>query len=288
MIILGKKTVGRLETLLYANQKFNWNDDWVMGISSYYAFWAWLLARITGRKCIYYCIDYYTYLVRKDFLDGISIWLAAKLDHFLCKHVDIVWDISHRINQGRYDLERFILYRDIRANVIGEPVNMKDYGTPSIVMPLSYPPNYFRFKKTGIPRPVFVGLVPYGKEVWTDNTHWIGDGSKPIENLLDELSAYGIGISVWDRCGNNYYGDPGKTKLYSACGLPVIMTDNTPYAEIVRKTGAGIIVDYTKESIEQAVKKIFRKYSFYKSNVKKTWEYIDADRLLNNIKILER
>lgn len=288
MIILGKKIVSRLETLQYASKKFNWSDKWIIGISAYYAFWAWILARLTGRKVLYYCIDYYTYRVKKDFLDGIVIWLACKLDKFLCHHVDYVWDISYHVNYGRYEMEKSILYRNITPNVIGEPVNLKDYGTPSEVVPLSYPPDYFRYSNDYEKTVIFVGLVPYGVEIWPDIAMWIGTGQVPLEQLLDLISHSGIGISLWDRNGNNYYGDPGKTKLYSACGIPVIMTDNTPYAEVIKKTGAGIIVDYKKDSVEKAVKEIFNNYKFFKDNVSRTWDYINADIILRDKKILER
>jgi len=286
MIILGKKVVSRLETLQYAAKKFAWPDNWVIGISSYYAFWAWILARLTGKKCLYYCIDYYTYRVRKDFLDGISIWLAAKLDRFLCKHVDYVWDISVRINYGRMELEKKILYRNMTKQYIGEPLNKKEYGTPSRIVPLTYPPSYFRDSVVYYKVPVFVGLVPYGKDLWPINTVWLGKGNMRLEDMLDQLSNCGIGISIWDRDGNNYYGDPGKTKLYSACGLPVIMTNNTPYAEVIDRLKAGIIVEYTKKSIDDAVKKIFENYDFYKSNVYRTRDFINADKLLRDFKIL--
>jgi len=104
--------------------------------------------------------------------------------------------------------------------------------------------------------------------------------------MLDQLSNCGIGISIWDRDGNNYYGDPGKTKLYSACGLPVIMTNNTPYAEVIERTKSGIIVKYDKKSIDEAVMKIFNNYDFYKSNVYKTRDLINADKLLRDFQVL--
>jgi glycosyltransferase involved in cell wall biosynthesis len=288
MIILGKKIVGRLETLQCANREFNWPDNIVLGISAYYAFWALILARLTNRKCIYYCIDYYTYRVQQDFLDGIMIWLAQKLDKFLCHHVDMVWDISERIDYGRREQQQFNLYPQIAPNCIGEPVNYKHYGVPSRIVPLSYPPEYFRFSNKHNKDVVFVGLVPYGFDVWPKNIRWIGKGKTDLDILLDELSHSGIGISVWNIYGNNYYGDPGKTKLYSACGLPVIMTDNTPYAEIIKKTKAGIIVKYDKKDIEKAVKRIFSNYKYYKNNVKKTWRYIDASVLFRDMSLLER
>lgn len=151
------------------------------------------------------------------------------------------------------------------------------------IVPLAYPPSYFRFK-TGNPNlGVFTGLVPYGKELLEGIDYvWIGRGKTPIKELLEKISSCGYGISLWGKKGNNYYGDPGKTKLYSACGLPVLMTDNTPYAKIIKETMAGVIVDYTKESVNKGVKELIFNHAFYKRNVKLTWKYINADILFGN------
>jgi len=266
-IILGKPIYGRLETLQYANKKFKWSDKWVIGISQSYALKAWLLAKLTGRKSLYYCIDFYSPEIADNAWDALWIWCAMMADKFLVKHCDRVWDISEKIAEGRM--------------IFG------NYGYMGEIVPLSYPPEYFRFSKRtyiGIDC-AFVGLVPYGKNLWTSTTHWIKN--LPQEELLNRLSHTKIGIALWGKKGNNYYGDPGKTKLYSACGLPVITTENNPYADIVRKTGAGIVVRYTKRDVQRAVRRICKNYKFYKNNVKKTWKYINADKVFKHIKLLD-
>jgi glycosyltransferase involved in cell wall biosynthesis len=270
MIILGKKTFGRLETLQYAAKRFgwdSWSDKYIIGISPYYAFWALIWGRMTGRKVIYYAIDYYTYKVKQGFLDGLFIWLFMQLDAFLCKYCDVVWDISDRINKGR-----------------------KEYKKPKVsstLVPLSYPPSYFRFNSGFKNIVVFVGLVPYGVTL-LENQDYVWLKGLPIVDLLYELSRCGIGVSLWQKDGNNFYGDPGKTKLYSACGLPVIMTSNSPYAEVIRETRAGLVVPYDKTAVSNAIKIIQADYFWYKKNVKKTWEYINADDIFGNIPVLGR
>jgi len=156
-------------------------------------------------------------------------------------------------------------------------------------VPLSYPPSYFRFGGIYYPNKlVFVGLNPYGLELLKNLDYtWLGNGKVPLEILLSDLSKYGIGISLWKDRGNNWYGDPGKTKLYSACGLPVIMTDNTPYAKIIKETHAGLVIDYNEDSLRYAIKKLLGNYSHYKNNVRKTWPYINADEVFKDIRILE-
>lgn len=268
-IILGKPIFGRLETLQYANKKFNWSDKWIIGISHSYAFKAWLLARLTGKKCVYYCIDFYTYKISSGFFDNIWIWFSIKLDKFLCNHVDEVWDISEMINVGRWEYSRYM--------------------RNSKIVPLSYPPDYFRWSYDIFNCGIFVGLVPYGKKIWPNKTRAELEGKIPLDKLLNRISEYSCGISVWEKDGNNYYGDPGKTKLYLACGIPVIMTKNTPFAHIVEETKAGIVLQrYSKRDAERAYRRIMNKYSFYKRNVRKTWRYINADKVFGSLRLLEQ
>ena len=287
-IILGKKIVARRETLEYASNKFNWQNV-VIGVSCYYGFWAWLLSRLLRKKCIYYCIDFYTYRVKKDFLDGFSIWAAMQMDKFLVHHADICWDISERINYGRFELGFYSSdVQERRKNYIGE-IDEGKKGKDRII-PLSYPHTYFRYtEQVDKKLLVFVGLDPYGVDIMPPEIkfQWLGNGKMPWYELLNKTALAGIGISCWPIHGNNFYGDPGKTKLYSACGLPVIMTENTPYADIIEKTKAGIIVKYDLEDVRKACHKIWKNYKFYKRNVKKTWEYIDADRVFENIPVLD-
>ncbi len=272
MIILGKKIVGRVETLKYANKKFKWPCHGIIGVSCFFGLLAWFRARTFGyrMKCIYYCIDFYDPYIFTGWWDKIFIPLAIMVDKFLCRHCDEVWDISHRINEGR--------------SAFGE------YRAKSRIVPLSYPPSYFRFyedvSKNVI---VYVGLTSYGLELYEkiDSFFWLKGYKKfmPLERFLFRLSHCGIGVSMWEKDGNNWYGDPGKTKLYSACGLPVIMTANTPYAKIIKQTHAGLVIDYSEESLKYAIKKILGNYKYYKNNVQKTWRYINADEVFKGVKL---
>ena len=277
-IILGKKVVGRKETLEYAAQKYRWQNV-VIGISAFFGVWAWVIGRLTGRKVIYYCIDFYSPEIAFTLWDKVFIPLAMLMDKFLVEHCDEVWDISERINEGRREFGKY------RAK-------------NSRIVPLGYPPDYFRFvpKKgiVGVNKPImicYVGLNPYGLELLEGiegiKLIWPGGNKRiPLKQLLDEVSRADIGISLWKHKGNNYYGDPGKTKLYSACRLPVIMTNNTPYAKIIKETNAGLVIPYNKKALINAIETIKKDYNFYKNNVKDTWEYINADELFSNFKVL--
>ena len=282
-IILGKKHFGRLETLQWANKHFNWPDDVVIGISCFYGFWAYIRAKLTRKRCIYYCIDFYSPEIAKNLWDRVFIWSAMQMDKFLISHVDKVWDISVNIDKGRERFGKYQVKWSFRKWISHQ------------VVPLSYPPEYFRMSSTLSHKPLaYVGLEPYGLELIYPipcvKFRWLGG----IEckflgkyELLNQLCEYGIGIALWKEKGNNYYGDPGKTKLYLACGLPVVMTANTAFSRVVKETEAGVIVDYTQESVEAGINKILANYDYYKQNVKKTWGYINAEEVFRDMRLLD-
>lgn len=269
-VIFGRKITSRTETLEYSRDIFGWQNVYI-GISASHAFFALIMARLTGKRCIYYCIDFYTPKQETTIRGKIFNNIEMLLDKFLVKFCDEVWDISTRINEGRREFG--------------------NYSANSKIVPLAYPHFYFSFKKkVKRDRIVFIGIDEYGLDLIDKKYEVIHPGGKPIiplGEMLDIVSSSGIGISIWKNKYNNYYGDPGKTKLYSACGLPVIMTDNTPYADIIRETQAGIIVRYNKTSVNNAIKKILDNYSFYKNNVLKTWRYINAVDLYSDIRLLD-
>jgi len=72
------------------------------------------------------------------------------------------------------------------------------------------------------------------------------------------LTESAIGLAPYVPGADTYtqYTDPGKPKLYLACGLPVIITDVPASADLIDKAKAGIKVDYTPESIAQAIKRL--------------------------------
>jgi glycosyltransferase involved in cell wall biosynthesis len=54
------------------------------------------------------------------------------------------------------------------------------------------------------------------------------------------------------------YCDPGKVKIYLACGLPVLMTDVPAVARELAEKGAGVIVGYSPDALAETVLRIFR------------------------------
>ena len=65
--------------------------------------------------------------------------------------------------------------------------------------------------------------------------------------------AIGLAPYVPDAESFSRFADPGKIKLYLACGLPVILTDVPPIARLIEQRGAGRIVPYEPAEIARAI-----------------------------------
>jgi glycosyltransferase involved in cell wall biosynthesis len=73
-----------------------------------------------------------------------------------------------------------------------------------------------------------------------------------IANRLTR-AAVGIAPYVPDALSFSNFADPGKIKIYLACGLPVIATSVPPIARTIQEDGAGTIIDYSVDAFASAV-----------------------------------
>ena len=93
-----------------------------------------------------------------------------------------------------------------------------------------------------------------------------------LDNDIDKIikKSY-IGIAPYIPSAENeaFYGDPSKIKKYLSFGLPVITTNVFEFSKEIKKYDAGILIDYTKEGLIQAIKKVIDDYGFYQKGAEK-------------------
>jgi allantoinase len=82
------------------------------------------------------------------------------------------------------------------------------------------------------------------------------------------LAQCGIGVALYRRGGGDFseFGDPGKPKVYMACGLPVIIGDVPEVAALIQERGAGVAVQYDVADVACAVRTILGDYERYRAN----------------------
>ena len=270
--------VSRTETIRdYARYRKHKNA--VIGISAFFGVVAYIIRLLRIRKVfIYYCIDYYVPEIAKGWFDRVFIWWHIRVDRFLVHKADRNWVISERIAEARWWYGNFY--------------------SQAVVVPLCYPPAYFKNNPLSYKgKLVFVGLNPYGMDIIKSilrDLHLelvtIGLDKKLLDTnqMLDVISECSIGLALFKGLGNHYYGDPGKTKLYLTCGIPVIVTNNTVFSRIITERQAGVVIDYDKKQLRDAIIEIYCNYEIYKSNARRTAdEYCNSYKVYQDLRLLE-
>jgi glycosyltransferase involved in cell wall biosynthesis len=80
--------------------------------------------------------------------------------------------------------------------------------------------------------------------------------NREVDKLLQECKV-GIAPYLLSKNSFKYYTDPGKIKTYLGAGLPIVMSDISNIAKVIRDRKAGIIINDKIDEIAQAVNSIF-------------------------------
>jgi glycosyltransferase involved in cell wall biosynthesis len=291
--------------------------DIYIGISHFSGLIGIWLKRLTiCRRTIYYAIDCYTPSENADRFRLLALQFSNRIDAWSVSGSDEIWDISPRISEGRSRYEGRL------------KLTKERYAHKQKIAPLGYSRGFFRNKDVrDIDRysVVFVGLIVEGQglelllEALPEIRKFVPDikikviGAGPFllkfkddvkkaglerfftfygfvdtEAMLDIVSSSAAGVSVWARGQNSEYGDPGKTKLYSVCGLPVIVSNDTVYSEVIERKKAGLRIPYDRHALVEAAKTLFscsdRDYRVYKDNaVEVAREYCDSEKIFSGL-----
>lgn len=108
---------------------------------------------------------------------------------------------------------------------------------------------------------------------------------------LEKIMAKGavaVAPYVPDPDSYSFYSDVGKVKVYLACGLPVVITPVPQIAYEIQKKKAGLLVDYDKKAIAEAIIRLLtddRLYQKARVNAIKlvanyTWDNVFQEALM--------
>lgn len=267
-----------------------------------------------SKSSIYYSIDYYhvsrkekcfnkIFVAISDIAEGITIFLS-----------DEVWDITRRIAKARALLrnvksKKYLLKHRIaplgysnsffrekepaeRHSLVFAGVVARGQGLELLLDILPELNNNFPDLKIKV---IGTGqYLPAFKQMITErelDKHFIIYGFiEDVDKMLDIISGSAVGVSLWDDevyGPNSYFGDPGKTKLYSVCGLPVIVSDKTVYSKVIRDNKCGIAIKYNRDQLLSAITALMSdeaKYKEFKKNAVKTAkEHCSSDRIFSNV-----
>jgi glycosyltransferase involved in cell wall biosynthesis len=106
-----------------------------------------------------------------------------------------------------------------------------------------------------------------------------------FKDLTERISLGSIGLApfVPNPDSLSFYSDPSKIKLYLVCGIPVITTSVTTIAPLIKKTKAGIVINYNDRSIYEAIEIMLSskaKYEYYRRSAINLSKQYDIDHIL--------
>lgn len=103
---------------------------------------------------------------------------------------------------------------------------------------------------------------------------WIEDREVIDTTLGESAIAIVTYVPEKEKLRNfSYYGDPIKIKEYLASGLPIILTDVSHNAKEIHEERCGILVNYDKKDIENAIISLLNNEEKLKEYRKNAFEY---------------
>lgn len=239
------------------------------------------------KKLVYYSIDYTTMRFRNPILNRLY-YLA---DEISCKYSDINWIVAKNAIKARrkngLDTKKCSPFLEVpigfhRKEIKILPAEKVDkfhlvftgsiaekQGLQLIIKSLSniisvFPNIHLTIIGTGDYEKTLKNLV---KTYCLKNKVLFKGFVENHREVEEILTRAGIGLAPYkpEPTSITYYADPGKIKLYLGCGLPIVTTSVPAISKIIKSSGAGEVIPYTKKGVLRAIRKILHSKKVYES-----------------------
>ena len=262
-------------TILRLRKKF----DLFIGVSHSFSLIGILLKKLgIVKKVIYYCIDYYIPEDKKNF-NSYFVRAINIIERFIARNADYIWDISSNIPEYREKIGKVkkASYKNVivplgysnhlRVSAFVKEFNRWDIGfigtiTPNQGLQLLVETMPLVIEKFPQIKVKIIGHGPFADELklvvyekgLTGYFTFFGF-IKEEEKALGILRQCAAGVALWSDSVENkniMCADPGKTKLYALCGLPMIIT-RCSISDEIKDKGAGVVVEYDVSSLKDGI-----------------------------------
>ena len=241
---------------------------------------AGLVLRAFGRvrKVAYYVIDF----TPRRFPGRIMNGIYQGINRYCCYHADYIWNVSGRMIEGR---ESIGIQQEKSAPQITVPLGCRFDAIPRCDYTNITPHDivYFGMLRAEHGPGLVLEAMPRILEQFPDSRAvFTGDGeirpkleARAAElgisgnvvfhgflatdsDVYDILSHCGLALATYPP-GDTYkaWSDPGKVKIYLACGLPVLITDVPPVAREIGERDAGFVIPHDAAALADAVTGVF-------------------------------
>lgn len=272
--------------------------DYIIALDNLNTLSALLLRKMRRvKKVAYYTINF----VPQRFGNQVLNNFYHAIDAFAVRHADMTWNISPRIKEGRENVRG--LTGPAYARQITVPIGVWPDRTPQKKLSeiqrerLIYaggllPHQGIQIVLDAVPliakqipsfRFVIIGMGTYEealrrqvKKLHIEKyVEFLGYFEKH-EEVEEQLARSGLAVAMYSKALDkwSYYADPSKIKAYLAAGLPVITTSLTYIANDLEIKHCGIIVDYNKVSVADAVVSLVKNETIYKKYRENAFKFV--------------
>ncbi len=255
-------------------------------------------------KVVIYTIDY----VPETHGGKFYKFLYLTIDKFCCYHVDKVWNLSsNRQMPARY---KNGIKKEKCATTVWVP-----YGTHALDFQSKLPETtspykiaFFGHVKESSGVQLFLEIMPKLLEKFPELTlDIIGGGpfNEILKKQADELNIRekisfhgfvenhneaeaklmkcGIALALYKKGDGDYsqFTDPGKPKVYLACGLPIVIGNVPEIAEVIEENKAGKSINFDKDELKNAIDIVIQNHKIYRANAIKISQEFDWSRIIS-------
>lgn len=247
-----------------------------------------LILRAAGivRRTVFWTLDYFPHRSPNQFVNAIFL----RLDRICTRRSDYVWNLTHAMEEARR--ERGIQLDYPKMYVVPHPIEEDEFqpllpGEPerepeSLLYSGLVGPEYgFGLLVEALPlvlkkRPeVRVTVTTYGDfpTEWVEALRERGLLERfrilgyvsDRQEYLRVVRRHSIGLATYrpDPLGYKQYADVSRVKTYLAAGLPVVITRVPPIAKEIEARGAGVVIQFNKEQLADAILELLSDREFY-------------------------
>jgi len=245
------------------------------------------------RHVIFYTIDY----APNRFANPILSHLYRAIDRYCVNNSDVTWNLSSRMSDVRRGAQTVLRGREVTVPLgvwLGriKPLPIREIDRRSLAfighlrkghgidLIIRSMPQILQ--KVPNAKLVIIGTGPLENELkrivseleLASSVEFVGfvENQETAERILSKCS---MGIAPYEPTQDSFssFTDPGKPKLYLACGLPVIITSVPWISELVSKRRMGLVINFNREEMVEAVTRLLTDDNFYELCRKNALDY---------------
>ena len=266
--------------------------DLFIGVDNLNAFAGLILRRMGWVKTVvFYTIDYVPQRFENRALNGVY----HQVDRFCCEHADCIWNVSAAMMEARR--VRWLALDGCAPSLVVPlgcnferierlPVaqihrhDVAFLGTLAPEQGIDWLLENWRAVRARVPdaRLIVIGGGAQENALRQQaNRLDIASSVQFTGFIVDDIEvertlarcAVGVAPYAADATSFKYYADPGKVKLYLAAGLPVVITNVPPIAQVIRDAEAGFAINHDDSELTETIVTLLTQdelYERYRAN----------------------